>query len=76
MLETVGRPKKPEGKVKTQVVAVPVDEQTLTEFRLACELRGTSMAGLLHPIIVQTIREEKDRTPDAFKHAHKKKRGE
>ncbi len=66
MLETMGRPKKPVGKVKNQVVAVPVDQQTLDEFRLSCELRGTSMAGFLHPIIVQTIREEKERSPQAF----------
>ncbi|MGA9996902.1 MAG: hypothetical protein WBP93_15900 [Pyrinomonadaceae bacterium] len=36
------------------------------EFRLAAELRGATMSGLLHQFIVRIIREEKERDPKAF----------
>jgi uncharacterized protein (DUF1778 family) len=40
--------------------------ETREEFRVAAELRGATMSGLLHQFIVRTIREEKEREPDAF----------
>ncbi len=36
------------------------------EFKLAADLRGASMSGLLHQFIVRTIREEKEKSPVAF----------
>lgn len=40
--------------------------ETREEFRVAAELRGATMSGLLHQFIVRTIREEKERDPEAF----------
>jgi hypothetical protein len=62
----VGRKKLPDAKKKTKFVNVPVDEQTLADFAVACALRGVTMAGMLRPVIMEAIREEKAREPEAF----------
>jgi hypothetical protein len=36
------------------------------DFRVVAKLRGTSMAALLHQFMYRTIRDEKDRRPEAF----------
>lgn len=51
---------------KTVMINVRLTEETRQEFQIACELRGASMAGLLHQFIVKTIREEKQKEPHSF----------
>lgn len=46
---------------------IKIKPQTYEEFRIAVELRGSTMSGLIHQFIVKVIREEKDRNPEAFK---------
>jgi hypothetical protein len=36
------------------------------EFKIVADLRGASMSSLIHQFMVQCIREEKERTPEAF----------
>ena len=67
----MGRRKLSPEKKKSKFVNVPVDEQTLEDFAIACELRGVTMAGLLRPVIMETIRTEKAREPEAFKKKRK-----
>lgn len=52
---------------KEVMINVRLAEAVREEFKIAAELRGASMAGLLHQFIVKTIREEKEREPQAFK---------
>ena len=52
---------------KTKMINVRINEQTHNDFKVACELKGAGMAQILHQFIVRTIREERDREPEAFK---------
>ena len=54
------------GKNKEVLINIRLKPETREEFRIAAELRGASMSGLLHQFIVKTIREEKERDPEAF----------
>ena len=56
------------GEKKDVLVNLRLKPKTRDEFKVAAELRGASMSGLLHQFIVKTIREEKERTPEAFVH--------
>ena len=51
---------------KDVLVNLRLKPKTRDEFKVAAELRGASMSGLLHQFIVKTIREEKERCPEAF----------
>lgn len=51
---------------KEVLVTVRAKELVRDEFKIACELRGATMSGLLHQFMVRTIREEKDAAPQAF----------
>lgn len=52
--------------VKTKLITVRLKEETHEEFKIAAELKGLTMSGLLHQFIVRTIREEKDTSPQSF----------
>ena len=54
------------GKNKEVLINIRLKPETREEFRISAELRGATMSGLLHQFIVRTIREEKERDPDAF----------
>lgn len=54
------------GKNKEVLINIRLKPDTREEFRIAAELRGATMSGLLHQFIVRTIREEKERDPEAF----------
>lgn len=51
---------------KEVLINIRLRHETREEFRVAAELRGATMSGLLHQFIVRTIREEKERAPDTF----------
>lgn len=51
---------------KIKMINVRLGEQTHKDFKIACELKGGGMAQILHQFIVKTIREEKEREPQAF----------
>jgi hypothetical protein len=51
---------------KDKLVNIRMKPLTREEFRVAAELRGATMSGLLHQFIVKTIREEKERNPEMF----------
>jgi hypothetical protein len=53
-------------KNKEVLVNVRLRPETREEFRIAAGLRGATMSSLLHQFIVRTIREEKEREPNAF----------
>lgn len=40
--------------------------QDLQDFAIAAELRGATMSGLVHMFVRQTIRAERERSPEAF----------
>ena len=44
-----------------------INPKVREDFKIAADLRGASMSGLIHQFIVKTIREEKASNPDAFK---------
>jgi antitoxin component of RelBE/YafQ-DinJ toxin-antitoxin module len=52
---------------KAAYIQIRISEQIKADLQIAAELRGASMSGLLHQFIVQTIREEKELSPEAFK---------
>lgn len=52
---------------KVRMINVRLTPQMHEAFKIACELRGASMSSSLHQFIVRTIREEKDREPQAFR---------
>lgn len=54
------------GKNKEVLINIRLKPETREEFRISAELRGATMSGLLHQFIVRTIREEKERDPEAF----------
>ena len=43
-----------------------INPKVREEFKIAADLRGASMSGLIHQFIVKTIREEKASNPAAF----------
>ena len=51
---------------KEKLVNVRLTPKVHEEFKVACELKGASMSSLMHQFIVRTIREEKEREPQAF----------
>lgn len=48
-------------------INIRINPHIREEFKIASDLRGASMSGLIHQFIVKTIREEKAINPDAFK---------
>ena len=53
-------------KAKTEMITVKVTPQIYAQYQAACEMRGGSMAGLLHIFMVKTIHEEAARDPATF----------
>jgi uncharacterized protein (DUF1778 family) len=43
-----------------------INPKVRDDFKIAADLRGASMSGLIHQFIVKTIREEKGINPEAF----------
>jgi uncharacterized protein (DUF1778 family) len=52
--------------VKDVWINIRINPRIREEFKIAAELRGASMSGLIHQFIVKTIREEKGVNPEAF----------
>lgn len=53
-------------KKKTSLMNLKIKPEVHLEFKVAAELRGSTMSNLLHQFIVQTIHEEKKKHPDDF----------
>ena len=53
-------------KNRGELLTVRVGTAVHKDFKLAAELRGATMSGLVHQFVVKTIREEKEREPGAF----------
>ena len=53
-------------KKKTSLMNLKIKPEIHQEFRIAAELRGSTMSNLLHQFIVATVWEEKKKHPDAF----------
>lgn len=53
-------------KMKKALFNLKIDENVREEFRIAANLRGASMSGLIHQFIFKIIREEKITNPEAF----------
>src|SRR5262249_55692959 len=51
---------------KVKMINVRLTPATHDQFKIACELRGSSMSSLMHQFVIRTIREEKERDPQAF----------
>lgn len=51
---------------KGKLVNFRVREDLKREFEITAELRGTTLSGLIHQLLVKAVREEKDREPQAF----------
>lgn len=51
---------------KEVLINLRVRPEVRDEFKLAAELRGATMSGLLHQFIFRIIREEKIENPEAF----------
>jgi len=54
-------------QTKEVLINLRVRPEVREAFRIAAELRGATMSGLLHQFIYRTIREEKDRDPTPFR---------
>lgn len=52
---------------KEVLINLRINEQAREDFKIVAELRGASMSTLLHQFIYKSIREEKERIPEAFK---------
>lgn len=55
---------------KEVLVTIRIAENVRDEFKMAAELRGATMSGLMHQFITRTIREEKQLSPDTFAAPH------
>lgn len=53
-------------KQKDVLINIRINEEVRDQFKIACELRGQSMSGLLHQYIYRVIREEKAISPKSF----------
>jgi antitoxin component of RelBE/YafQ-DinJ toxin-antitoxin module len=53
---------------KTNYVQFRIREDIKEELQIVAEMRGLTMSALIHSLIVKTIREEKEREPQAFRH--------
>lgn len=51
---------------KTKMINVRLVPRVHDDFKIACDLKGVSMSSLMHQFVVKTIREEKERDPQAF----------
>ena len=51
---------------KIKMINVRLTPEVHDAFKIACNLRGASMSSFLHQTIVRTIREEREREPQAF----------
>lgn len=56
-------------KVKTKMLTCKVRPDIAKEFKVAANLKGGTMAGLIHMFIVRTIDEQRDSKPEAFRKA-------
>jgi hypothetical protein len=54
---------------RNKAMNLRISNERHLEFKVAADLRGAKMSGLLHQFIVKTIREEKERDPIAFEQA-------
>jgi hypothetical protein len=53
-------------ETKEVLINLRVKPEVREAFRLAAQLRGATMSGLLHQFIFRTVREEKERDPEPF----------
>lgn len=51
---------------KTGLLTVRLKPQVLRDFKIAAEVQGASMSGLVHMFVIRTIREQKETIPKAF----------
>lgn len=53
-------------QTKDKLLTVRLAPEVHRDYKIAAELRGSTMSNLAHMYIVRVVREEKDRNPDAF----------
>lgn len=53
-------------QTKGKLVNFRVRDDLKREFEIVAELRGTTLSGLIHQLLVKAVREEKEREPQAF----------
>ena len=51
---------------KGKLVNFRVADEMKLSFEITARLRGTTLSGLIHQLLVKAMREEKDREPKAF----------
>lgn len=54
------------GKLKEKLLTVRLSEDVHRDYKLAAELKGGTMSGLVHMFIIHTIREQRERNPGMF----------
>lgn len=54
-------------KNREKLLTVRVSPDVLWDFKIAADLKGAKMSSLVHMFVVQTIRDSKERNPEAFK---------
>lgn len=52
---------------KDALLTVKVAPHVLKDFKVAAELKGGTMSALVHMFVVQTIREQRELNPEAFR---------
>ena len=52
--------------LREKLLTVRVRPEVLKDFKIAAEVKGGTMSGLIHMFVVQTIRDQKERNPEAF----------
>ena len=60
--------------IKQKMLTVKVAAPVLQDFKIAAELKGGTMSAIVHMFVVHTIREQKERNPEAFEKARKTSR--
>ena len=55
------------GKLREKLLTIRVAPDVHRDFKTASELKGASMSALIHMFVVQTIRDNKERYPEAFR---------
>lgn len=53
-------------ETKKRLLTVKIDAETLHDFGISANLRGTTMSALVIQSVLNTIREDKQRQPDKF----------
>lgn len=58
-------------KLREVQLNLRVNPEIREDFRIAAEMRGATMSGLLHQFIIRTIRDEKEQSPREFERRRK-----